>query len=68
MTSHHEVGIQMADAAWRSGSDPRLRLFADQIRHAQGGQLPRMRAIDTSPEEAATDSAMVARFFMMSVE
>jgi len=44
MIAHHQGAIQMAATARRSASDPRLRLLADQIRHAQEGQIAQMEA------------------------
>ena len=35
MVAHHRGAIQMADEAWRTAADPRVRLLADSIRHAQ---------------------------------
>ena len=43
MTSHHDGAIRMANDAWAHAGDPRLRLFADQIRHTQAIQAEHMR-------------------------
>lgn len=45
MISHHEGAIAMAGEARRRAGDPRLRLFAAQIMHAQHGQVARMAAL-----------------------
>lgn len=46
MIFHHEGGIQMAVEKWQRGSDPRRRLWADQIRHSQRGQVERMHELN----------------------
>lgn len=48
MIAHQEGAIQMTNEEWQSGGDPRVRLLADQIRHAQRSQFTRMRALDTN--------------------
>lgn len=45
MVFHHQGAIKMADDVWRKKSDPRVLLLADSIRHAQAGQIERMRAL-----------------------
>lgn len=45
LTQHHESGIALADAAWSKGGDPRIRLFADQLRHPMRLQNARLRAL-----------------------
>jgi uncharacterized protein (DUF305 family) len=45
MIAHHQGAIQMADEAWRLAGDPRVRLFADSIRHAQSGQITAMGSL-----------------------
>jgi uncharacterized protein (DUF305 family) len=35
----------MAEYAWSEASDPRVRLLADSIRHAQARQIAAMAAI-----------------------
>jgi uncharacterized protein (DUF305 family) len=45
MVAHHEGAIQMAEEAWRSAGDLRLRLLADSIRHAQSRQVTAMSAL-----------------------
>lgn len=42
MIDHHLGAVEMANDAWRDAGDPRVRLFADAIRHAQTGQIERM--------------------------
>lgn len=42
MVAHHRGAVQMADEAWRSAADPRVRLLADSIRHAQTRQIGAM--------------------------
>jgi uncharacterized protein (DUF305 family) len=43
MTFHHLGAVAMADAALRTAGDPRLRLMAHAIRHAQRGEVELMR-------------------------
>jgi uncharacterized protein (DUF305 family) len=45
MTAHHRGAVQMADEAWTAAADPRIRLLADSIRHAQERQIEAMAAI-----------------------
>lgn len=45
MTAHHAGAVMMADEAWRRAGDPRLRVYADSLRHAQNGQIVRMRRL-----------------------
>lgn len=42
MIAHHRGAIQMADDAWQQAADPRVRLLADSIRHAQTRQIDAM--------------------------
>lgn len=42
MVPHHEGAIRMSDHARKNARDPRIRLFADGIRHSQQGQIERM--------------------------
>jgi uncharacterized protein (DUF305 family) len=42
MVAHHRGAIEMADEAWDRAADPRVRLFADSVRHAQRGQIDAM--------------------------
>jgi uncharacterized protein (DUF305 family) len=35
MTEHHAGAVKMADQELRAGSDPRLRVMAQSIRHEQ---------------------------------
>lgn len=37
MIDHHEGAIEMSRQAWEKAVDPRVKLFAEQIRHAQTG-------------------------------
>jgi uncharacterized protein (DUF305 family) len=39
MIAHHRGAVQMAERAWRQAADPRVRLLADSIRHAQTRQI-----------------------------
>jgi uncharacterized protein (DUF305 family) len=39
MTLHHKGAVNMADQAWRSRGDPRLRIMAHAIRHEQQGEI-----------------------------
>jgi uncharacterized protein (DUF305 family) len=39
MTRHHTGTVAMADSQLRDGSDPRLRIMAHAIRHAQQGEI-----------------------------
>lgn len=45
MIEHHRGAVQMANRAWRDASDPRIRLLADSIRHAQTRQISAMAAL-----------------------
>ena len=45
MIFHHQGALTMADDALERAADPRLRLLASSIRHAQRGQIDWMRAI-----------------------
>ncbi|AWL95587.1 MULTISPECIES: DUF305 domain-containing protein [Bradyrhizobium] len=42
MSKHHMGAARMADRMWRSGGDPRLRVMAHAIRHAQQGEIALM--------------------------
>jgi uncharacterized protein (DUF305 family) len=42
MVPHHRGGVAMSRRLERTGGDPRLRLFAEAIVHAQLGQIERM--------------------------
>lgn len=42
MIEHHQGAVMMSDMAWQEAGDPRLRLFAESLRHAQRGQIQRM--------------------------
>ena len=45
MIGHHRGAVRMANTAWREAADPRVRLLADSIRHAQTRQISTMRAL-----------------------
>lgn len=45
MIFHHEGAISMSNAAIDDAADPRIRLLACTIRHAQQGQIERMRTM-----------------------
>ena len=45
MIRHHEGAVQMSDQAWSRAADPRVRIFAIQIRHAQTRQIARMMVL-----------------------
>ena len=51
MIRHHEGAVTMAKEARGQAADPRVRLFADQVRHPQSGQIRRMEAIRRSLED-----------------
>jgi uncharacterized protein (DUF305 family) len=42
MTEHHAGAVKMADQELRAGSDPRLRVMAQSIRHEQQGEIALM--------------------------
>jgi uncharacterized protein (DUF305 family) len=42
MIRHHKGAVAMADSELRHGSDPRLRIMAHAIRHAQQGEIALM--------------------------
>ena len=42
MTMHHAGAVKMADDELRNGSDPRLRVMAQAIRHEQQGEIALM--------------------------
>lgn len=44
MVPHHLGAVRMSNDAWERARDPRVRLFADGIRHSQRGQIERMSA------------------------
>ena len=46
MTRHHTGAVAMADAQLRGGSDPRLQVMAQAIRHEQQGEIALMHGID----------------------
>jgi uncharacterized protein (DUF305 family) len=48
MIEHHQGAVMMADMAWRAAEDPRLRIFAESLRHAQRGQIQRLTTLATS--------------------
>ena len=43
MTIHHTGAVRMADDELRNGSDPRLRVMAQAIRHEQQGEIALMK-------------------------
>jgi hypothetical protein len=45
MTRHHAGAVAMADAQLRDGSDPRLRIMAQAIRHEQQGEIALMHGM-----------------------
>jgi uncharacterized protein (DUF305 family) len=45
MTRHHAGAVAMADAQLRGGSDPRLRIMAQAIRHEQQGEIALMHGV-----------------------
>lgn len=45
MTKHHKGAVRMADQMLHSGGDPRLRLMAHGIRHAQQGEIALMHGV-----------------------
>jgi uncharacterized protein (DUF305 family) len=58
MTLHHRGAIQMSDEACERAGDPRLCIFAEQVRYAQSRQIERMTALrDGRATEQATGSA-----------
>ncbi|WOH49588.1 DUF305 domain-containing protein [Bradyrhizobium sp. sBnM-33] len=46
MTVHHKGAVKMADLAWRSAADFRLRIMSHAIRHEQQGQIALMQRIE----------------------
>jgi len=46
MTKHHKGAVAMADSQLRGGSDLRLRIMAQAIRHEQQGEIALMRGAD----------------------
>ncbi|WIW49006.2 DUF305 domain-containing protein [Bradyrhizobium sp. 62B] len=46
MSRHHAGAVRMADRMWRSRGDPRLRIMAHAIRHAQQGEIALMHGVD----------------------
>jgi uncharacterized protein (DUF305 family) len=42
MSRHHRGAVRMADQMWQSDGDPRLRVMAHAIRHAQQGEIALM--------------------------
>jgi uncharacterized protein (DUF305 family) len=46
MSRHHAGAVRMADRMWRSRGDPRLRIMAHAIRHAQQGEIAVMHGVD----------------------
>jgi uncharacterized protein (DUF305 family) len=53
MIVHHRGAVHMADEAWRTATDPRVRLLADSIRHAQTGQISAMATMLATPGRKA---------------
>jgi uncharacterized protein (DUF305 family) len=53
MTVHHKGAVKMADLAWRSPADFRLRIMAHAIRHEQQGQIALMQRME-GPAAVAT--------------
>jgi uncharacterized protein (DUF305 family) len=45
MTIHHAGAVKMADDELRNGSDPRLRVMAQAIRHEQQGEIALMNCV-----------------------
>lgn len=45
MNEHHHGAVEMADDAWARAGDPRLRIFAFSVGHAQSGQIRWMHAL-----------------------
>jgi uncharacterized protein (DUF305 family) len=45
MTRHHKGAVAMADSQLRDGSDPRVRIMAHAIRHAQQGEIALMHGV-----------------------
>ncbi|WP_453954358.1 DUF305 domain-containing protein [Bradyrhizobium sp. USDA 377] len=43
MSRHHKGAVKMADQMWHSRGDPRLRVMAHAIRHAQQGEIALMQ-------------------------
>jgi uncharacterized protein (DUF305 family) len=46
MTAHHAGAVKMADQQWDSRGDPRLRIMAHAIRHAQQGEVALLNGIE----------------------
>jgi uncharacterized protein (DUF305 family) len=49
MTRHHKGAVAMADLQLRGGSDPRLKIMAQAIRHEQQGEIALMHGINGVP-------------------
>ena len=63
MSRHHAGAIAMADEALRAGGDPRIKVMAHAIRHAQRGEIELMRGIGRGwPTVRAAVSAMLEDF------
>ncbi len=63
MSRHHAGAIAMADEALRAGGDPRIKVMAHAIRHAQRGEIELMNGIDRGwPTVRAAVSAMLEDF------
>ena len=54
MLPHHQGAVDIAQDAWHQAVDPRLRLFAYQVRHRQRGQIDRMKAMRRSLADQVT--------------
>ncbi|MGG5821491.1 DUF305 domain-containing protein [Falsiroseomonas sp. HW251] len=69
MTRHHLGAVQMADWALRNAGDPRLRVMAHALRHAQRGEIELMHGIPRGfAVGAAALSAMLDPFGEGSAE
>lgn len=60
MTRHHKGAVAMADAQFRRGSDPRLRIMAHAIRHEQQGEIALMNGVAGGPAVATAFRNMFA--------
>ncbi|HEX2554096.1 MAG TPA: DUF305 domain-containing protein [Microvirga sp.] len=60
MSRHHAGAVAMADEALRAGGDPRVKIMAHAMRHAQRGEIELMQGIGRGwPTVKAAVSAML---------
>ncbi|HEX2136192.1 MAG TPA: DUF305 domain-containing protein, partial [Microvirga sp.] len=59
MTAHHDGAIAMADEAVFEASEPRLKLMAHGIRHAQRGEIELLHGREGIPAVRAAIRALL---------